>query len=176
MTYPAASSIMDWIDADDNVERDGAENEYYLSLPEPYYCKNANFETVEELLMVREVYRDMLYGDGTAPPLGQHTSSRDTSGGSLFNDPQLARGIYDLLTIYTKENNTTDDGQPRINVARLTGNQGARNPPDARHAHGLARPVAKPGRSRSSPPSATRRRRTSSTSTSRGSSRPTSWT
>ena len=94
MTYPAASSIMDWLDADDNVERDGAENEYYLSLPEPYYCKNANFETVEELLMVREVYRDMLYGDGTAPPLGQHTSSRDSSG-SLFNDPQLARGIYD---------------------------------------------------------------------------------
>jgi len=33
MTYPAASSIMDWVDDDSNVERDGAEDEYYLSLP-----------------------------------------------------------------------------------------------------------------------------------------------
>src|SRR5207253_9087614 len=32
MTYEAASSFMDWIDEDSNVERDGAENDYYLSL------------------------------------------------------------------------------------------------------------------------------------------------
>ena len=47
MTYEAASSIMDWVDEDSNVERDGAEDEYYLSLPESYYCKNGPLETVD---------------------------------------------------------------------------------------------------------------------------------
>ncbi|HEV2296162.1 MAG TPA: hypothetical protein VGR35_20125 [Tepidisphaeraceae bacterium] len=119
MTYPAASSIMDWIDEDSNVERDGAENEYYLSLPDPYYSKNAVFETVEELLLVREVYRHMLYGDGTAPPLGERYSNRGT-GRNLFSDPQMARGFYDLVTVYTSEpNRTTDDGQRRIDLAQF---------------------------------------------------------
>jgi type II secretory pathway component PulK len=127
MTYTAASSILDWTDEDGNLERDGAENEYYLGLqPEPYYCKNAPLETVEELLMVRDVYRDMLYGDGTAPPLGQRYSNRD-SGRALFSDPQLARGIYDLLTVYTREPNTTEDGQPRISTRRLNRSQDRAN-------------------------------------------------
>lgn len=116
MTYPAASSIMDWIDEDANIERDGAEDEHYLSLPDPYYCKNDDFETVEELLLVREVTRPMLYGDGTAPPLGQHYSQRD-SGRTLFSDPQLSRGFFDLVTVYTSEpNRNSDDGQRRIRL------------------------------------------------------------
>jgi len=117
MTYPAASSIMDWYDEDSNVERDGAEDEYYLSLPDPYYCKNAPFETVEELLMVREVFRDMLYGDGTGPPLGQRNATRGGMGRDMFTDPQLARGIFDLLTVYTSEpNQIGDEGQSRTNL------------------------------------------------------------
>jgi DNA uptake protein ComE-like DNA-binding protein len=118
MTYEAASSIMDWRDEDSNIERDGAENEYYLGLPEPYYCKNDGFETVEELLLVREFYRPMLYGDGTAPPLGQQRSNRGTDR-NLFTDPALARGIYDLVTIYSDEVNQTSDGQARIRLDRL---------------------------------------------------------
>jgi DNA uptake protein ComE-like DNA-binding protein len=119
MTYTAASSIMDWKDSNSDVERDGAESDYYLSLPDPYYCKNSSFETVEELLLVRGVFREMLYGDGTAPPLGNPAGSFTApSGSSLLNDPQIARGWYDLLTVYSSEPNTNADGQPRINVAK----------------------------------------------------------
>ncbi len=118
MTYEAASSIMDWIDDDDDVEREGAEDEHYLSLEEPYYCKNDDFETVEELLMVRGVTRTMLYGDGTAPPLGQRNSNR-AADRNLFSDPQLARGFHDLVTVYTSEPNVTKDGQLRININQL---------------------------------------------------------
>lgn len=114
MTYTAASAIMDWKDDDSRLERDGAESEYYLSQPEPYYCKDSNFETVEELLEVRGVDRLMLYGDGTAPPLGQRSSI--FRAGMGMNDPQLSRGIYDLLTVYSAESNRTADGQARINV------------------------------------------------------------
>ncbi len=120
MTDVAASSIMDWIDPDTNVERDGAEMDFYLSHPsqcEPYYPKDAPMETVEELLLIRGVDRVMLYGDGTAPPLGQRSGVRaGSTGGGAFLDRQLARGIFDLVTVYTRENNRSADGQARIRI------------------------------------------------------------
>ena len=121
MTYPAASSIMDWKDADQNTERDGAETDYYLSLPEPYYCKDAPFESVEELLLVREFYRDMLYGDGSPlPPLGQPHSARDAGmGAGVFTDPMIARGMFDLLTVYSSESGLSESGAPQVDIRRF---------------------------------------------------------
>ena len=121
MTETAASSIMDWIDADTEVERDGAEMDFYLNHPskcEPYYPKDGPMETVEELLLIRGIDRVMLYGDGTAPPLGQRAGvgMAGSSRGGAFLDRQLARGIFDLVTIYTRENNRSADGQARIRI------------------------------------------------------------
>lgn len=111
MVDQIAGSIVDWHDEDNNPGPLGVESEYYATLPEPYQSKNARYETVEELLLVKDVTRKMLYGDGTAPPLGERTSVM-TSGG-FVSDPQLARGLYDLLTPYSREN--TRDGN-RVNV------------------------------------------------------------
>src|SRR4051812_26315412 len=41
MTEDVANAIVDWRDEDSDPPPDGAENDYYLSLPEPYYAKNA---------------------------------------------------------------------------------------------------------------------------------------
>jgi type II secretory pathway component PulK len=115
MTDDVASAIVDWRDEDNTPSNGGAENDYYLSRqPVPYYCKNAPFETVEELLMVRGITRQLLYGTGNAVPLGTVSSSRST--GSLATDPQLARGIYDLLTIYSVEGNGANTGGQRVNI------------------------------------------------------------
>ena len=59
-----ADSILDWIDKDDLHRLNGAESDYYLSLPNPYKAKNGKFETLEELLLVKGVTREILYGDG----------------------------------------------------------------------------------------------------------------
>jgi general secretion pathway protein K len=56
--------IMDWKDPDDLVRLHGAESDYYMSLPNPYKAKNANFDTLEELLLVKGVTPEILYGDG----------------------------------------------------------------------------------------------------------------
>jgi len=48
-------SILDWKDPDDFYRVNGAENSYYQSLKESYYCKNAYFDSIEELLLVRGV-------------------------------------------------------------------------------------------------------------------------
>jgi len=56
------ASIMDWRDPDDLYRLNGAENDYYQSLADPYYCKDGNLDSIEELLLVRGVTRDLFYG------------------------------------------------------------------------------------------------------------------
>ncbi|MCF8083222.1 MAG: general secretion pathway protein GspK [Deltaproteobacteria bacterium] len=55
-------SILDWRDKNDLHRLNGAENDYYQSLPEPYECKNGDFDSVEELLLVRGVTPEIFYG------------------------------------------------------------------------------------------------------------------
>ena len=54
-------SILDWRDADRNHRLNGAEDDYYKSLPEPYESKDDDFESVEELLLVRGVTPEIFY-------------------------------------------------------------------------------------------------------------------
>lgn len=60
-------SILDWKDPDDLHRLHGAESDYYLSLPNPYRAGNAAFETLEELLLVKGVTRELLFGDASRP-------------------------------------------------------------------------------------------------------------
>ncbi|MCA9249073.1 MAG: general secretion pathway protein GspK, partial [Planctomycetales bacterium] len=65
MTDEIADAILDWIDDDDGAEETrelGAESEYYLSLDPPYKPRNAPPVTVEELLLVRGVTPQLLFG------------------------------------------------------------------------------------------------------------------
>jgi general secretion pathway protein K len=55
-------SILDWRDPDDFYRVNGAENDYYQSLKEPYNCKNGNLDSIEELLLVRGITPDLFYG------------------------------------------------------------------------------------------------------------------
>ena len=68
-----ADSIIDWRDEDDDTRKNGAEDGYYSILHPGYPCKNSDFESVEELLLVKgmteeifEKMRDMatVYGEG----------------------------------------------------------------------------------------------------------------
>lgn len=57
-------SILDWKDGDDLHRLSGAEDDYYLSLPRPYKARNAGFETLDELVLVRGITPEILYGNG----------------------------------------------------------------------------------------------------------------
>lgn len=56
-------SIMDWKDPDEFYRLHGAESDYYLLLPNPYKAKNTLFDTLEELLQVKGVSPEILYGN-----------------------------------------------------------------------------------------------------------------
>ncbi len=55
-------SILDWKDSNDLHRVNGAENDYYQSLEEPYDCKDGNLDSIEELLLVRGVTPDLFHG------------------------------------------------------------------------------------------------------------------
>jgi len=68
-----ADSIVDWRGEDDEPSTNGAESAYYKGLDPGYDCKNANFDILEELLLVKgvtqEIYNKVkdyltVYGDG----------------------------------------------------------------------------------------------------------------
>lgn len=76
-----SDSILDWRDDNDVHRDDGAEDDYYEGLVRPYPAKDAPFDAVEELLLVRGVTREMFYGDDEFPGLRDvfttvHSSSR----------------------------------------------------------------------------------------------------
>ncbi len=64
-----ADSILDWRDEDDEHRVDGAESDYYLDLPRPYLAKNAPFDSLDELRLVKGVSDELFFG-GEAHPLG----------------------------------------------------------------------------------------------------------
>jgi len=56
-------SILDWRDADSLHRLHGAEASFYMDLPNPYMPKDGPFDTVDELLLVRGVSRELFFGE-----------------------------------------------------------------------------------------------------------------
>ncbi|HOV61555.1 MAG TPA: type II secretion system minor pseudopilin GspK [Candidatus Hydrogenedentes bacterium] len=58
-------AILDWLDYDDMdaEEPEGAENSYYMGLPNPYPCKNGPMDSIEELLLIKGITPELYFGD-----------------------------------------------------------------------------------------------------------------
>jgi general secretion pathway protein K len=69
-------AIKDWIDADNEVTKFGAESSYYQTLERPYSCKNAPLEFVEELLLIRGITKELFYGTRGKPGIAYYLSTR----------------------------------------------------------------------------------------------------
>ena len=62
MDESTADAILDWIDADNEPRDQGAEADYYLGLDPPVRPRNAVPPSLDELLLVRGVTREKLFG------------------------------------------------------------------------------------------------------------------
>lgn len=60
-------ALTDWLDEDDQITGFGAENSYYLALAEPYQCKNGRMDSLDELLLVRGMTKELYYGTNERP-------------------------------------------------------------------------------------------------------------
>jgi len=118
MTAELANSIIDWQDEDEDISEGGAEGEYYLLSHEPYQCKNAPLETVEEVLLIKGGDLELLYGEDTNrngildwnENDGVLSPPADNSNGRL--DP----GFLNYVTIHSYEQNTGTDGQEQLDL------------------------------------------------------------
>jgi len=71
LTTQIAGAIVDWLDADDTPQTTGgAESDYYSTLNPPYYARNGNMDSLEELLLVQGVTPDLLFGQYRNPYFG----------------------------------------------------------------------------------------------------------
>jgi len=61
--------IVDWIDENDEEEPYGAESSYYEELEPPVRCKNGPMDSIEELLMIEGIDKEILYGTEDTPGL-----------------------------------------------------------------------------------------------------------
>ena len=104
-------SIIDWVDKDHNHLMNGAEDEYYEALEDPYESRDSNFVIPEELLLVRGITDDIFYGrsysseDGDADLDDEDRFPfdslewKDAEGRGMTN-----KGLSELFTTFSNSN------------------------------------------------------------------------
>ncbi len=118
MTEAVADSILDWIDADDNVRVNGAELETYESRNPSYATKNGPIDSLEELLLVEGVTPELLFGEDANRNglLDPNENDGEVSLPVDNSDGVLQLGWSSFLSVNSREFNLRADGRPKINL------------------------------------------------------------
>ncbi|MBI3416010.1 MAG: general secretion pathway protein GspK [Verrucomicrobia bacterium] len=119
MTAQLAAAIIDWRDTDSAVTAGGAESQTYSTLSPAYNCKNAPFETVDELRLVYGATLEILYGEDTNlnGVLDPNENDGTVSLPIDNQDGRLDPGILEYVTVYSREANRRTNVN---NVPQLT--------------------------------------------------------
>ena len=111
-----ADSLIDWHDADNNITGvNGAENDYYKGLDPPHQCRNGDIPVIEELLLVRGIDEQILFGKRGRPQQKIELSPDDlddiVSGRAALpeqdldapgeDDDQASKGRLGLMDIFS---------------------------------------------------------------------------
>jgi len=89
--------VLDWKDADNLHRLNGVEDEYYLSLKNPYRARNGEIESLEELLLIKGVTPEILFGG------------------------KGKKGIIGLLTVHSRSSTINPNSAPREILAAIPG-------------------------------------------------------
>lgn len=118
MTTAMAAALKDFVDFDDIVTPEGAEQEYYNGLPQPYTIRNGPLATMDALLFVRGFTPELLYGEDANMNwrLDPNENDGDERAPADNSDGNLDMGFKRFLTVYASEPNADNDGVPRTNL------------------------------------------------------------
>jgi type II secretory pathway component PulK len=125
ITAEMCNSLLDWRDDDFEMRLDGAEDDYYMILPDPYFCKNRELQSIGELLLVRGWTQLDLFGEDVNESGyldrneddGDQTPPLDNANGVL--DMGLAR----FFTIYSRDKELNPNGEQRLALGNATEQQ-----------------------------------------------------
>ncbi len=106
------NSILDWIDTDNLHRQEGAEEDYYVSLDPPYQPKNGPLQSIEELLLIKGIDRELFEGTVDRPGLkdfltvhGEQTSMDINSAAAqaflIIDD--LPRDVVEDIVAYRRQ-------------------------------------------------------------------------
>jgi len=118
MTSEIADAILDWRDNDENLRAEGAETGYYQNLAFPYTMRNGPLKTIRELLQVKGMTKDLLYGEDTNLNGQMDYAEMDGEASPPLDngDEYLDEGWIAYLTCYSYEKNVDAEGQKRVNI------------------------------------------------------------
>jgi general secretion pathway protein K len=124
-------SVLDWKDPNKGMHRlNGAGDDYYSSLPNPYEPKHADFDTIEELLLVKGMTPEILYGGGekkgiaalisvmpgSTPQININAAPKDL----LLAVPDVTPEIADAIVSLRQAKDITNIGEiPGINAQTM---------------------------------------------------------
>ena len=119
MTAEIAGAIIDWRDTDSNPTSNGAEDETYLRLTPARKCKNAPFESVEELRLVSGMTTELLYGEDSNLNgiLDPNENDGDFSAPTDNRDGKLDAGLLAYFTVSSREPMT---GRTNVNSPQIS--------------------------------------------------------
>ncbi|MFO7803237.1 MAG: type II secretion system protein GspK [Desulfovermiculus sp.] len=107
------NSILDWMDQDDQHRQEGAEKDYYMGLEPPYRPKNGPLESIEELLLIKGIDRDLFHGNEEVPGLkdfltvyGEQTTMdiNNASPQAFLIIEEMPLDVVQDIVAYRKEN------------------------------------------------------------------------
>ncbi|HEV2391682.1 MAG TPA: hypothetical protein VG146_04875 [Verrucomicrobiae bacterium] len=107
MTIDITQAILDWRSTNAN----GPTVLYYAMQQPPYQCKSEPFETLGELRLVYGANMDILVGEDVNQNGILDPNENDENQNNMV-DP----GIFEYLTLYTREPNTNSNGSAKVDI------------------------------------------------------------
>ena len=118
MTQEIADAIIDWRDNNDTPRPGGVESGYYENLTFGYTIRNGPFRTIRELLLVKDITEELLYGEDTNlnSQLDYNERDGDENPPADDGDSELDKGWIAYLTCYSVDTNKDAGDNARINI------------------------------------------------------------
>lgn len=111
MTLEVADAVLDWLDADDDARQYGVESDYYATLRPPYAAANRHLTSISDLLLVRGVTRQLLFGldqnQNFLVEPSELNSSQEPWRDSLTQ--ASPRGWAAYLTLHSRDRDAAED-------------------------------------------------------------------
>ncbi|MBX2851259.1 MAG: general secretion pathway protein GspK [Phycisphaeraceae bacterium] len=113
-----AAAVIDWQDRNPQITPGGAESAYYLSRDTPYQIKDRDLETVGELMYVRGMSKDLLFGEDANRNYKLDPNEDDGSANPPDDngDGKLDRGFIDYFTVYSNDPGVSDSGTDKVTL------------------------------------------------------------
>jgi DNA uptake protein ComE-like DNA-binding protein len=124
MTPEFADAIVAWRTA--NSQNAINQDNFLSQLDPPRHNKGAPFESVDELRLVNGAMLDLVLGEDTNRNgvLESNEDDGEISAPRDDQDGQLLAGLFEYVTVYSSQPNTTPTGATRLNVTTLNTQQG----------------------------------------------------